>query len=100
MEQFLHAHTGKSTVEENGRGLFADRDFPAGDVIYTAPRPLAAVLDASNLVDTCANCFTKADNQWVERYGQVPKACAQCHILKFCSKVGVFMPPHEDESGY
>ena len=84
-----------------GRGLFATRDIPAGDLIFYIQRPLLCVADRARLEDTCANCLVWVNGFSVEERGTgsdpvTLKACLRCKQVKYCSKVGA--PTHFHEA--
>ena len=98
-----HAYVKPSST--SGRGLFAKKDVPAGEQIFSLARPLIAVLDSVRCNDCCSNCFAWTSSPvasyetWGDAYRSEMKACSQCKILKFCGRVGwrflcrAFVPP-------
>jgi hypothetical protein len=70
----------------HGNGLFATQTVQPGEVLYSKSSVFLGVVSWQNLSTTCSNCFKPpgdvSNNQpiWV-------KACAQCKLLHFCSKV-------------
>ena len=90
MAKFDKALTQKSTIA--GRGLFASEDISAGAQIFSIARPLVAVLNTPRLTECCSNCFAGVATPFTSdgAYGAVApevKACSQCKLLRFCSKV-------------
>jgi hypothetical protein len=80
-----------STIDKAGKGLFTKRDFDGGEEIWSQKRPLVAVLDDVSLPLACSNCFSQVHDvtsSWKEDEKPVEvKACTQCKLLRFCSKV-------------
>jgi hypothetical protein len=81
------AVVGASSV--SGRGLFATKNLPAGELILTIERPLLCVLEGRHLTDTCANCFTCVNGVLGNEDTEKVKlsACSRCKQIKFCGKV-------------
>ncbi|EAT77401.1 hypothetical protein SNOG_15176 [Parastagonospora nodorum SN15] len=66
-----------------GNGLFAGREFGAGEQITAIDRPLLGSLDTQYLHDTCANCYV-----WTEGASSGTRLyCAGCQRFRYCSKV-------------
>jgi hypothetical protein len=83
-----HAVVKPSPV--SGRGLFATKSLPPGELILTIERPLLCALDEKHLEDTCANCFrlVEEEDSNVDEDEKVKlAACSRCKQLKFCGKV-------------
>ena len=68
-----------------GRGFFATRDIPDGDVIWEEERPFLAVLDSPRLKEACSWCFKYLEESAFE--SAKLKVCAGCKILRFCGVV-------------
>jgi sulfatase maturation enzyme AslB (radical SAM superfamily) len=80
----------------HGRGLFCSRDVDVGECLYTAAPVFMGVLSWERLPDTCSNCFRREGEEIFNSKLQV-KACSQCKLLRFCSKVCSF---HEVVLGF
>jgi hypothetical protein len=80
-----------SRIDRSGKGLFTKRTFVEGEEIWSQKRPLIATLDHLSLSVVCSNCFAQerdVTRGW--RSNDTPvvvKACTQCKLLGFCSKV-------------
>lgn len=75
-----------------GNGVFANRNFGAGEQVATLTRPLVGSLDAQYLQNTCANCYvwTAGSSTGVRLYvpeGMKMQKCAGCQRFRYCSKV-------------
>lgn len=83
----------KSGVHGGGRGLFAQKDFQPGDLVFSTTRPYVAELDTLRLRDTCSWCFVRqpggeesnpvslqSSNNGVEL-----KPCSACRRVRYCS---------------
>lgn len=87
----MSAHLGPSKI--SGNGLFASRDFAAGEAVLLLSRPLVQALDTKRLGDTCANCLAwTAKSNFGDRGSAAQsasgvKACLGCHTLQYCSRV-------------
>lgn len=84
-----------------GNGLFAGRDFVAGEAVFSTSRPLVAALDNKRLSDTCANCFVWTAKSDIGDLGSDKgrdgvKACLGCRTLSYCSKVRDVTPWKKD----
>jgi hypothetical protein len=89
---FYVGQSANSKGDSIGNGLFAGREYKAGEEIVKMPRTLLGSLDTQYLHDTCANCYT-----WTEGAGSgtrlyVPAGikvskCAGCSRFWYCSKV-------------
>ncbi|KAF2850643.1 SET domain-containing protein [Plenodomus tracheiphilus IPT5] len=80
-----------SQGESTGHGLFAGRQFGAGEQLTAFKRPLVASLDAARLLDTCANCFVWTEGASAGTRLYVPEEtkvskCAGCQRVRYCSK--------------
>ena len=74
-----------------GKGLFAYKDFPAGERVLRLQRPLITALDNRRLNDTCANCYEWAADVFMRELldeFEPPNVqlCTGCGTLKYCSK--------------
>jgi SET and MYND domain-containing protein len=86
----------KSQIVGAGRGLFALKDFQAGDLVLAIDRPLVAELDVDRLSDSCAWCFQRGETDPASRAQAASmglpngfvevKSCAGCHRIAYCSK--------------
>ena len=91
-----HVSVRTSDIEGAGRGVFANKDFQAGDLILSLARPMVAELNVERLIDTCSWCCQKAITDPVERSMAsqmgVPaasielKSCLGCKKIRYCSK--------------
>jgi len=75
-----------------GNGLFAGREFGAGEQITVIDRPLLGSLDTQYLHDTCANCYVWGEGAASGTRLYVPpntklSKCAGCQRFRYCSKV-------------
>lgn len=82
----------KSASSVAGSGLFAGRDFQAGEAAFLTARPFVTALDTKRLSDTCANCFvwtakSKIGDRGSGQEGANVRVCLGCHTLSYCSKV-------------
>ncbi|KAK4621138.1 SET domain and MYND-type zinc finger protein 6 [Fulvia fulva] len=86
-----------SDITGGGRGLFAKKDFAAGDLILSLDRPYVAELDIERLKDTCAWCLQRGATDDFERQRRAAlgnftnsiidtKACTGCKRVRYCSK--------------
>ncbi|KAH3966701.1 hypothetical protein HBI24_215170 [Parastagonospora nodorum] len=74
-----------------GNGLFAGREFGAGEQITAIHRPLLGSLDTQYLHDTCANCYVWTEGASSGTRLYVPpdttvSKCAGCQRFRYCSK--------------
>ncbi|RYO84849.1 hypothetical protein DL766_001527 [Monosporascus sp. MC13-8B] len=92
-----HETLGKqSGIGGAGRGLFARRDFPPGDLILSLDRPLVAEVEMVRMLDTCAWCFQRSELDPEGRKHAASmglpvgfievKACTGCRRVVYCSK--------------
>jgi hypothetical protein len=86
-DQFVEVR--ESEIDKEGKGLFAKKDFKAGVELWSAKRPLAGVLGETFLSQACSNCFNVHGMDMVRGLDVTydVKACTQCKVVKFCSKV-------------
>jgi hypothetical protein len=79
----------KSEIDKEGKGLFVKKDFKAGVELWSAKRPLVGVLGETFLSQACSNCFNVHGMDMVRGLDVTydVKACTQCKVVKFCSKV-------------
>lgn len=79
-----------------GNGIFAARDFAAGEEVLVLERPLVGSLESHHLPNACANCYVWTEGSatgtrlYVNKDIQVQK-CGGCHRFRYCSKVGFIM---------
>ncbi|KAL4979823.1 hypothetical protein BDW66DRAFT_156888 [Aspergillus desertorum] len=69
-----------------GTGLFAYTDIHKCDDILHIQVPFVAVLKTERLEDTCSGCFGKKHLDSYRGYEVALKACAGCHVVKYCDK--------------
>ncbi|EKG22146.1 hypothetical protein MPH_00473 [Macrophomina phaseolina MS6] len=69
----------------SGKGLFANQDIAAGDLIFSLKRPLIAVLDNVSLDSCCANCFASTGFGATNNDLSL-RACTGCSTLKYCGR--------------
>src|SRR4051812_1549254 len=75
-----------------GNGIFAGRNFGAGEEIIFFKRPMVGSLDSQYLQDTCANCYiwTEGSSTGTRLYvpeGTKVQKCAGCQRFRYCSRV-------------
>lgn len=84
--------SGSTAGQRVEKGLFAENDFKAGEVVLRMKRPLMASLESERLKDTCANCFTWTEgssfgSRLYVKEGTKVQTCAGCKRFRYCSKV-------------
>lgn len=85
-----------SRIAGAGRGVFACRDFAAGEAVVRVERPLVAELEEERMLDTCAWCFQRGETDAQSRAQAAimglpagfveTKACTGCQRVVYCSK--------------
>lgn len=83
-----------SSIQGGGRGLFAQKAFKPGDLVFSTPRPYVAELDTVRVRDTCSWCFVRQPGG---EEGESPislqpggggielKPCSACRTVRYCS---------------
>ncbi|KAI2462735.1 hypothetical protein F4781DRAFT_426922 [Annulohypoxylon bovei var. microspora] len=87
---------GKSAIPGAGRGLFAQRDFAAGELVVCLEQPFAAELEVQHMRDTCGWCFQRGATDAAERAAAASMGlpnglvqiqhCARCGRVGYCSR--------------
>ena len=80
-----HAYTDSAGAA--GTGLFAARNFGAGELVLRLEREVVSVLDSGRLGVACERCFlTEEDVE--DDVKVILKKCGGCGVVRFCGEVG------------
>ncbi|MCJ1249215.1 hypothetical protein MMC30_006438 [Trapelia coarctata] len=89
-----HAYTGSAGPA--GTGLFAARDFEAGELVLRLEREVVSVLDSGRFGVACERCFLTEEDGEEDDVEVKLKKCGGCGVVKFCGEVGCKI---EEEAG-
>ena len=82
------SHAYSSPACPAGTGLFAAKDFEAGELVLRLEREVVSVLDSGRLGVACEWCFLTEED--AEDGVEVKlKKCGACGIVRFCGEVGL-----------
>lgn len=77
-----------------GYGVIAEKDFEAGELLFTLQEPMFIALDSKYLPTVCSYCFhantgSHGSLEGPESEHVNVKACLGCKTLHYCSKVDI-----------
>lgn len=79
-------HTYTAPAGAAGTGLFASKDFEAGELVLKLETDVTSVLDTPKLGSVCEYCFITQEDLG-EPLLKLRK-CGACAVVRYCSPVG------------
>jgi len=81
------SHAYISPAGSAGTGLFAARDFEAGEVVLRLENEAVSVLDSGRFGVACERCFLTEEDAEDDVEVKLKK-CGGCGVVRFCGEVG------------